>query len=102
MDCFLGDYSLCVINPKASHIEGIVRTHATVLVWFNLARLYINELFSHVSSNFRVWGLPLRGGGSGLLYISITYCMQKGGRGSRHRPIACKIAYVINGRSLSA
>ena len=49
-------------------------------------------------------GLPLttyaprgRGGGSSLLYISIAYCMQKGGEGVQ---IACKIAYVINGRPL--
>ena len=36
-----------------------------------------------------------RGGGSSLLYISIAYYMQKGGEGVQ---IACKIAYVLNGR----
>ena len=34
-------------------------------------------------------------GGSSLLYISIAFYMQKGGEGVQ---IACKIAYVINGR----
>ena len=34
-------------------------------------------------------------GGGGILYISIAYYMQKGGEGVQ---IACKIAYVINGR----
>ena len=49
-------------------------------------------------------GLPLstyaaRGGrgGSSLLYIFIAYYMQKGGEGVQ---IACKIAYVLNGRPL--
>ena len=46
-------------------------------------------------------GLPLityapRGRGvSSLPYISIAYYMQKGGEGVQ---IACKIAYVLNGR----
>ena len=51
-----------------------------------------------------VGGLPLitfapmgREVGSGLLYISIAYYMQKGGEVVQ---IACKIAYVINGRPL--
>ena len=35
---------------------------------------------------------------SNLLYIYIAYYMQKGGEGVQ---IACKIAYVINGRPLS-
>ena len=35
------------------------------------------------------------GGGSGLLYISIAYYMQKGGKGVK---IACKIVYILNGR----
>ena len=35
------------------------------------------------------------GGGSSLLYITIAYYMQKGGEGVQ---IACKDAYVINGR----
>ena len=52
----------------------------------------------------RKWprGLPLityapwgEGGGQSLLYISIAYYMQKGGEGVQ---IACKNAYVINGR----
>ena len=50
-------------------------------------------------------GLPLstyaprgRGGGSTLLYISIAYNMQKGGEGVQ---IACKVAYVLNGRPLT-
>ena len=34
-------------------------------------------------------------GGSNLLYISIAYYMQKGGGWVQ---IACKIAYVLNGR----
>ena len=49
-------------------------------------------------------GLPLStyatrggGGGSSLLYISIAYYMQKGGGWVQ---IACKIAYVLNGRPL--
>ena len=49
-------------------------------------------------------GLPLityalrgGGGGSSLPYISIAYYMQKGGEGVQ---IACKIAYVLNGRPL--
>ena len=50
-------------------------------------------------------GLPLStyatggegGGVSSLLYISIAYYMQKGGEGVQ---IACKIAYVLNGRPL--
>ena len=48
-------------------------------------------------------GLPLstyapRGGwvGSSLLYIFIAYYMQKGGGWVQ---IACKVAYVLNGRS---
>ena len=41
----------------------------------------------------RTWG----GGGSSLLYISIAYYMQKGGGWVQ---IACKIAYVLNGRPL--
>ena len=36
--------------------------------------------------------------GSSLLYISIAYYMQKGGGWVQ---IACKIAYVLNGRPLS-
>ena len=45
-------------------------------------------------------GLPLStyalmGGGSSLLYISIAYYMQKGGGWVQ---IACKIAYLLNGR----
>ena len=50
-----------------------------------------------------IGGLPLityapRGvGGSSLLYISIVYYMLKGGEGVQ---IACKIAYVLNGRLL--
>ena len=45
-------------------------------------------------------GLPLityapRGRGGGLLYISIAYYMQKMKEGVQ---IACKIAYVIDGR----
>ena len=49
------------------------------------------------------WGLPFStyasrgGGGSSLLYISIAYYMQKGGGWVQ---IACKIAYVLNGRPL--
>ena len=43
----------------------------------------------------------LKGGGGGgessLLYISIAYYMQKGGGWVQ---IACKIAYVLNGRPL--
>ena len=35
------------------------------------------------------------GGGSSLLHISIAYYMQKGGEGVQ---IACKIAYLLNGR----
>ena len=35
------------------------------------------------------------GEGSSLLYMSIAYYMQKGGEGV---PIACKFAYVLNGR----
>ena len=35
------------------------------------------------------------GGGSSLLYISIEYYMQKGVEGVQ---IACKIAYILNGR----
>ena len=35
--------------------------------------------------------------GSSLLYISIAYHMQKGGGWVQ---IACKIVYVLNGRSL--
>ena len=35
--------------------------------------------------------------GSSLLYISIAYYMQKGGGWVQ---IACKIAYVLNGRPL--
>ena len=35
--------------------------------------------------------------GSSLLYISIAYYMQKGGGWVQ---IACKIAYILNGRSL--
>ena len=35
--------------------------------------------------------------GSSLLYISIVYYMRKGGGWVQ---IACKIAYVLNGRSL--
>ena len=53
-----------------------------------------------------VRGLPLityvprgREGGSSLLYISIAYFMQKGGEGVQ---IACKIAYVFNGRPLKS
>ena len=34
---------------------------------------------------------------SSLLYISIAYCMQKGGGGLQ---IACTISYVLNGRPL--
>ena len=51
-----------------------------------------------------IGGLPLityapRGeGGSSLLYISIAYHMQKGGGWLQ---IACKIAYVLNGRPLT-
>ena len=37
--------------------------------------------------------------GSSLLYISIAYYMQKGGEGVQ---IACKIAYILNGRPHSA
>ena len=37
------------------------------------------------------------GGGSRLPYISIAYYMQKGGEGVQ---IACKIAYVLNGRPI--
>ena len=36
--------------------------------------------------------------GSSLLYISIAYYMQKGGGWVQ---IACEIAYVLNGRSLT-
>ena len=39
-------------------------------------------------------GLPFR---SSLLYIFIAYYMQKGRKGVQ---IACKIAYVLNGRPL--
>ena len=39
------------------------------------------------------------GGGSNLLYISIAYYMQKWGQGVQ---IACKNAYVINGRPLNS
>ena len=39
---------------------------------------------------------PKGGGGSSLLYISIAYYMQKGGGWVQ---IACKIAYVLHGRS---
>ena len=53
----------------------------------------------------QVWGLTLityapggAGWGSSLLYISIAYNMQKWGEGVQ---IACKNAYVINGRPLS-
>ena len=51
---------------------------------------------------FYFWGLPFstyapRGGGSSLLYISIAYHMQNGGGWVQ---IACKIEYVLNGRSL--
>ena len=45
-------------------------------------------------------GLPFSLGGGGvssLLYISIAYYMQKGGGWVQ---IACKIAYVLNGRPL--
>ena len=56
-----------------------------------------------------ILGLPLityapreRGGGSSLLYISIAYYMQKKKRGGGSVQIACKNAYVINGRPLSA
>ena len=35
------------------------------------------------------------GGGSCLLYISLAYYMQKGGGWVQ---IACKIAYILNGR----
>ena len=51
------------------------------------------------------WGLPFStyaprgGGGSSLLYISIAYYMQKGGEGVQ---IACKIAYVLNGRPIQS
>ena len=41
------------------------------------------------------------GGGSTFLYVSIAYYMQKkrgGGAGGGLVQIACKIAYVINGR----
>ena len=37
--------------------------------------------------------------GSSLLYISIAYYMQNGGGWVQ---IACKIAYVLNGRPLAA
>ena len=37
-----------------------------------------------------------RGGGSSLLYISVEYHMQKGGRGPRYQ-----IAYVLNGRPVN-
>ena len=37
-------------------------------------------------------------GGSSLLYISIAYYMQKG---EERVQIACKIAYLLNGRPLS-
>ena len=37
------------------------------------------------------------GGGSCLLYISIAYYMQKGGKGVQR---ACQIAYILNGRPL--
>ena len=53
---------------------------------------------------YHLRGLPLSmyaprgGGGSGLLYISIAYYMQKGGGWVQ---IACNIAYVLNGRPLS-
>ena len=46
------------------------------------------------------------GGGGGVgrsspLYISIAYCMQtKKGGGGEEVQIACKIAYVLNGRPL--
>ena len=60
-------------------------------------RLLINH-----APDFYCRGLPLityapreRGGGSSLLYISITYYMQKGGEGVQK---ACKNVYVINGR----
>ena len=67
------------------------------------------DLFSKVSdwceiNKIKVRGLPLstyapRGGGvTSLLYISIAYYMQKGGEGVQ---IACKIAYVLNGRPLN-
>ena len=51
-----------------------------------------------------VWGHPFstyaprERGGSSILYISIAYYMQKEGEGVQ---IACKIAYVLNGRPLS-
>ena len=38
------------------------------------------------------------GEGSSLPYISIAFYMQKGGEGVQ---IACKIAYVLNGRPLN-
>ena len=61
----------------------------------------MTNLISFVS----LGGLPFsmyapRGGGRGgsrLLYISIAYYMQKGGEGVQ---IACKIAYILNGRPL--
>ena len=53
-----------------------------------------------------VWGLPLitshlgeGGGGTSILYISITYYMQKKGGESGVKK-ACKNVYVINGRPL--
>ena len=40
------------------------------------------------------------GGGSSLLYISIAYYMQTWGGGGEGIQIACKIAYVLNGKPL--
>ena len=70
-------------------------------VFFFQGRAVSNRIFQKGVS---LRGLPLstyapRGrGSSSLLYISIAYYMQKGGDEVQ---IACKIAYVLNGRPLS-
>ena len=76
-------------------IEGHFQGHRGQINFCLILKSYIIYL----------WGLPFstyapRGGvgGSSPLYISIAYYMQKGGEGVQ---IACKIAYVLNGRPLS-
>ena len=61
--------------------------------------LILNNSISIVLIQIRLINLlrGLGGGGSSFLYISIAYYMQKGGGWVQ---IACKNAYVLNGRPL--
>ena len=65
---------------------------------FIITRLRSCSVIEAISNTLCTRSRRGRGGGvSSLLYIYIAYYMQKGGEGVQ---IACKTAYVLNGRPL--